>query len=100
VSAETPTDALAAVARHTARIQIAALGGVGAAVAGWTRAANRFAQTVGDELLRRIDGEVDSRESIIRLASATDAHLHELATLPAVAANHFDTRLSRVSIDK
>ena len=98
VETETPKDALMAVARHTARIQIAALSAAGNALAGWARAADRLAQAVGDELLRRVDGECDSRESIVRVASATEVHLRELTALPSAAADHFDTRLSRASI--
>jgi hypothetical protein len=98
--AETPRDALVAVARHTARIQIAALSAAGRAIAGWAHAADRLAQAVGDELLRRVDGETDSRELIVHVASATNVHLRELTTLPSVAADHFNTRLSPVSIDK
>src|SRR5213595_888813 len=89
---ETPRDALAAVARDGVRIQIAALGAAGKAIAGWAHAADRLAQAVGDELLRRVDGETDSRELVVRVASATNVHLRELAALPSAAANHFDTR--------
>jgi hypothetical protein len=99
VEPETPRDALVAVARHTVRIQIAALGAAGKALAGWARAADRLAQAVGNELLRRVDGESDSRESIVRVASATDAHLRELTELPRAAATHFDARLGRASAD-
>jgi hypothetical protein len=96
---ETPRDALAAVARHGVRIQIAALGAAGKAIAGWAHAANRLAQAVGDELLRRVDGETDSRELIVGVATATNVHLHELTALPSAAANHFETRLARESLD-
>jgi len=92
---ETPRDALAAVARHGVHIQIAALVAAGKAIAGWTHAANRFASAVGDELLRRVDGETDSGELIVRVASATNVHLRELTALPSAAADHFNTRLSR-----
>jgi hypothetical protein len=98
-TAETPRDALTAVARHGARIQIAALTAAGSVVAGWARAADRLVQTIGDELLRRVDGETDSGELVVRVAGATNAHLRELAALPTAAANQFDNRLSRRSID-
>ena len=96
---ETPRDALAAVARHGVRIQIAALGATGKAIAEWAHAANRLAQAIGDELLRRVDGETDSRELIVGVASATNAHLRELTALPSAAASHFETRLARESLD-
>jgi hypothetical protein len=97
-SAETPRDALVALARHTARIQVAALTATGRALAGWAYATDRLAQAVGDELLRCVDGETDSGELIVRVASATNVHLRELTALPSAAADHFNTRLARVSI--
>jgi hypothetical protein len=96
---ETPRDALAAVARDGARIQIAALGAAGKAVAVWTQAADRFTETVGDELLRRVDGQTDSRELIVRVISATNVHLRELTALPSAATDHFDALLSHASIN-
>jgi hypothetical protein len=97
--AETPRDALAAVVRQTVRVQIAALSGAGRFVAGWAHAADRFAQAVGDELLRRVDGETDSHELIVGVATATNVHVRELTTLPTAAANHFDERLARAAIE-
>jgi len=98
-TAAKPSAALAAVGRNTARVQIAAIGAVGSAIVGWAHAAERLAQAVGDELLRRVDGETDSGELIVRVASATDVHLRELAALPSAAAAHFDARVSRAPID-
>ena len=98
-TAEKPRDALANLARHGARIQIAALTATGSVIAGWAHAADRLVQAVGDELLRRLDGETDSGELVVRVASATNVHLRDLAALPSAAADHFDTRLSRGSID-
>jgi hypothetical protein len=96
-SGQTPSRALASVARQGVRVQIAAFTAAGKAITGWAHAADRFAQAVGDELLRRADGETDSRELIVGVASATTVHLRELAALPSAAASHFDTRLSRTS---
>jgi hypothetical protein len=89
----TPRDELVALARQTARIQIAAVSAAGTAIGGWARAVDRFAQAVGDELFRRIDGETDSRELVVRVASATNVHLRELTTLPSTATDHFNRRL-------
>jgi hypothetical protein len=97
--AETPRDALTAVARHGARIQVAALTAAGSVVAGWARAADRLVQAIGEELLRRVDGETDSRQLVVHVAVATNAHLRELAALPTAAATQFDTRLAGRSID-
>jgi hypothetical protein len=99
VSAQTPKHGLAALARHTAHVQVAALTATGRAISGWAQEADRFTQAVSDELLRRIDGDTDSRELIVRVAAATNVHLRQLTALPRAAANHFDTRLARASID-
>jgi hypothetical protein len=92
---ETPKQALTALARGGAHIQIAAWTAAAKTVAGWAYAADSFAQTVGDELLRRVDGESDSPELVARLTAATSSHLRELATLPRAASDHFDARLGR-----
>jgi hypothetical protein len=97
---ETPRDALATLARHAARLQIAAIAATGNAFAGWAYATDRLTQSVGDELLRRVDNETDSAELVVRVASATHDHLRALTTLPSTAANHFNTRLARVSNTK
>jgi hypothetical protein len=96
-SPETPRDALAALVRHAARVQIAAAAAAGTAIAGWAHAADRLTQSIGDELLRRVDNETDSAELVVRVASATHDHLRALTTLPNTAVNHFNTRLARMS---
>jgi hypothetical protein len=95
VSTDTPKAALITLAQRGARIQIA--GGTAAAktLTGWAEAVDRLAQTVGDELLRRIDGKSDSPELAACLATAASSHLRELAALPRTAADSFDARLGR-----
>jgi hypothetical protein len=97
--ARTPKQAFLALLRHGARIQIA--GGTAAAqmVTDWAQTTDRFAQAVGDELLRRVNGETDSAEFVARITTASSIHLRELTALPRSAADNFDTRLARVSID-
>jgi hypothetical protein len=98
-STETPKAALTSLARQTARIQVAACTAAAKTLTGWALAADRFAQSVADELLRRADGESDSPELIARLTAATNAHLRDLAALPRTAADHFDARLAHAPID-
>jgi hypothetical protein len=43
------------------------------------------------------NGEIDSAELVVRVTTAGSTHLRELAALPRAAADHFDTRLARVS---
>ena len=98
-STDTPKAALTALARQTTRMQVAACTAATKTLTGWAQAADRFAQSVARELLRRADGESDSPELIARLTEATNAHLRDLATLPRTAADHFDARLERAPID-
>ena len=97
--ADTSRAALAALALHGARIQIAACTAAAETVAGWAESADRFAQTVGDELLRRVDGETDSPQLVAQLTAATSSHLRELTTLPRTAADNFDARLGRAPVN-
>jgi hypothetical protein len=96
---ETPKAALTALARRTVRIQVAACTAAAGTLTGWAQAADRFAQTAGDELLRRVAGESDSPELIARLIAATNSHLRDLARLPRSATDHFDASLARAPID-
>jgi hypothetical protein len=98
-TAQTPSDAVSAIARESARIQLAALSAVGEGLASWAQAADRLTRSVGDELLRRLDGETDARELIVAVAAATAVHLHDLAALPSVAVNHFDARVLRAPVN-
>src|SRR4029079_8688107 len=96
---ESPKAALIALAQRGARIQIAAGTAAAKTVADWAQAADRFAQTVGDELIRRVDGESDSPELVARLTAANRSPLRALPALPHTASDHFDARLGRASID-
>jgi hypothetical protein len=97
--AETPKSALTELARRSARIEIAACAAAAKTLADWAQAADRFAQTVGDELLRRVDGETDSPELVARLMAAASSHLRELSSLPRSATDQFDVRLASAPID-
>jgi hypothetical protein len=97
--ADTPNQAFLALVRHGARIQIAACTAAAKTLTEWAQTADRLAQAVGDELLRRVNGETDSAELVARITTASSTHLRELTALPRAAADHFDTRLARVPID-
>jgi hypothetical protein len=96
---DTPGTALLTLARRSARVQIAACTTAAKTLAEWAQSADRLAQTVGDELLRRVSGETDSPQLTARVTAAGTTHLRELTALPRLAADHFDARLARVSID-
>jgi hypothetical protein len=80
-------------------MQIAGCSAAAMSFAAWAQAVDRFAQAVGDELLRRVEGETDSAELVACLSRATSSHLRELSALPRTATDHFDARVARVSDD-
>src|SRR3954447_14591645 len=86
VPAETPTTAFVALVRRGARIQIAACTTAAKAFTQWTQSANRLTQAVGDELLRRVNGEADSAQLAARVTAAGSTHLRELTAPPTPAA--------------
>jgi hypothetical protein len=98
-SAETPRQAARALVRHGARIQIAACTAAAKTLTEWAQTTDRFAQAVGDELLRRVNGATYSAELAAGVTAASSTHLRELTALPRAAADHFDTRLARVPTD-
>ena len=77
-------------------MQFAACSAAVSSFAAWARAADRLAQDVADELLRRIDNETDSAGLVAGVTRATNSHLAELSALPRTAGDHFDARLARV----
>jgi hypothetical protein len=77
-------------------MQIAGCAAAATSIAVWAQAVDRFVQVVGDELLRRVDGDTDSAELVARLTRAVSSHLGDLSTLPRTATDHFDARLARV----
>jgi len=87
------------LARRRGRIEIAAFCAGAHSLAGWAQAADRLTQAVGDELLRRVEGETDSPELVARLMAATSSHLRELSSLPRIATDQFDVRLASAPID-
>jgi hypothetical protein len=95
----TPKQAFFALLREGARIEIAAGTAAANTLTDWALTTDRFAQAVGDELLRRVNGESKSGELVARITTASSTHLRELSALPRSAVDHFDMRLARMPID-
>jgi hypothetical protein len=96
---QTPTTELTALARDAARIQIAACATAATTLAQWAEAADRFAQEIAGDLLRRVDGDDDSTPLVARVTEASGKYLRELTALPRAAADQFDMHLARQSTD-
>ena len=94
---QTPKTELTALARDAARIQIAACATAATTLAQWAEAADRFAQAIADDLLRRVDGENDGTSLVAHVTEASGRHLCELTALPRAAADQFDMHLARQS---
>ena len=97
-SGDAPGQALLTLARHGARVQIAACAAAAKTLTEWAQTTDRLVQAVGDELLRRVNRETGSAELVARVSAAAGDHLRELTALPRSAADHFDARLARVPI--
>ncbi len=93
-SPRSSADAIRQLAVHAARIQLASLTATSRFLAGWAQSADRYAQTLSDELLGRARGATAPGELVPRLADATSAHLRELSSLPSLAVDHFNQQVT------
>jgi hypothetical protein len=85
--------------RRGMRIQVAACTTAVTTFTRWAHSADRLAQAVADELLRRVDGERTAADVAAGVIAAGTTHFGELSALPRAAADDFDARLARVPID-
>ena len=99
-SRSTAESSLTVRARRAAHVHIAAVSAASTALARWASAADRLAQGVGEELVRRVGGEIDSPELVDRLAAAGSRHRRELAALPREAFEHLDASLALAPASK
>ena len=74
----TPSQALKTLTRHAAHAHIASWSAAAIAMTGWATAVGRLAQTIGDELLQRVDGDTSSHEFATGVVCAANTHLREL----------------------
>jgi hypothetical protein len=93
-SSTSSADAIRELAMHAARLQLASLTAASRFIAGWAQSADRYTQTLSDELLDRAKGATPPGELVPRLARATSAHLRELSALPSLAVDHFNQRIT------
>ncbi|HET7374976.1 MAG TPA: hypothetical protein VFJ20_16420 [Gemmatimonadaceae bacterium] len=98
-ASKTPKQALLALALDGARVQIALATTAAKTLTDWAETTDRFAQAVGDELLRRLNRESGSAELSARITAAAGVHLRDLTALPHAGVDHFEARLARVPID-
>ena len=91
----TNSDAVRELIAHGARIQLASITAASGFLAGWAQSADRYLQTVSNELLGRLHGETASRELVGRLATISSQHLRDVTALPNAAVSHFNKELTK-----
>ena len=94
-SAGQHSDAVRELLVHATRVQLATLTSVSKFFVGWTHSADRYAQAVSDELLRRAQGETAPHELLGRLATVSSRHLREVTALPTDVVSHFNSELAK-----
>ena len=94
-SAGQRSDAVRELLVHATRVQLATLTSVSKFFVGWTHSADRYAQAVSDELLRRAQGETAPHELLGRLATVSSQHLGEVTALPTDVVSHFNSELTK-----
>ena len=89
------SDAVRELFVHATRVQLATLTSASKFFLGLTQAADRYAQAVSDELLRRAHGETAPHELLGRLATVSSKHLREVTALPTDVVSHFNSQLTK-----
>jgi len=89
------SDAVRELLVHGTRVQLATLTSVSKFFVGWTQSADRYAQAVSDELLRRAQGETAPHELLGRLVTVSSRHLREVTALPTDVVSHFNSELAK-----
>jgi hypothetical protein len=89
------SDAVRELLVHGTRVQLATLTSVSKFFVGWTQSADRYAQAVSDELLRRAQGETAPHELLGRLITVSSRHLREVTALPTDVVSHFNSELAK-----
>ena len=82
---------------ETARIQLAAMISVTKFWAGWAQSAEKYTQSLSDELAVINDKGTTSESALSRLSDLTREYLRDLSKLPGVAAEQFSGEIEKLS---
>lgn len=82
---------------ETARIQLAAMSSVVKFWAGWAQSAEKYTQSISDELAVINEEGTTSANALSRLSDLTREYLRDLSKLPGVAAEQFSGEIEKLS---
>jgi hypothetical protein len=82
---------------ETARIQLAAMSSVIKFWSGWAQSAEKYTQSISDELAVINEGGTTSESALSRLSDLTREYLRDLSKLPGVATDQFSGEIEKLS---
>jgi hypothetical protein len=82
---------------EAARTQLAAISAVTKFWAGWAESADKYTQSISDELARISEGDIASKDIIARVADLTREYMRELTDLPTMAVRQFSSEIEKIS---
>ena len=82
---------------ETARIQLAAMSSVIKFWSGWAQSAEKYTQSISDELAVINDGGTPSESTLSKLSDLTREYLRDLSKLPVAAADQFSGEIEKFS---
>jgi hypothetical protein len=97
---ETRSDQVKQVLVEAARTELAAITAATKFWAGWVEAADKFAQSLSDELARMDDPKAADGDTVGRLTDVTREYLRDLTARPETAVKHFNGELQKIGAPK
>jgi hypothetical protein len=93
----TDTDEIQKLIIEAARTQLAAISAATKFWVGWAQSADKYAQSLSDELAKISDGSTDSKEVVGRLTDLTREYLRNLSELPNMTARQFSGEIEKLA---
>lgn len=82
---------------EAARVQLAAITSVVKFWSRWAQSAEKYTQSISDELALISEGGATSNTALSRLSDLTREYLRDLSKLPALVADHFSGEIEKLS---
>lgn len=95
-TSSTQSDDIQKLIIEAARTQLAAISAATKFWAGWAQSADKYAQSLSDELARISEGNTDSKEVVGRLTDLTREYLRNLSELPNLTARQFSGEIEKL----
>ncbi len=82
---------------EVARTQLAAVTAALKFWGGWVESADKYTQSISQELTRVSQGGANSKEFVGRLTDLSREYLRNMISLPNVAVDHFTNEIEKIS---